>query len=59
MSLILQCPAKKMRFSAGFHADQFHLQVRRKVQRLLARALLAHYKLAAQVRPTTGFIQTM
>jgi hypothetical protein len=37
--------------SAGFHANQFDLQVRREVQQLLARKLLAHYNLAAQVEP--------
>jgi hypothetical protein len=37
--------------SAGVHANQFDLQVRRAVQQLLARKLLAHYNLAAQVEP--------
>jgi hypothetical protein len=37
--------------SAGFHANQFHLQIRRKVQQLLAGKLLAHHNLAAQVKP--------
>jgi hypothetical protein len=37
--------------SAGFHANQFDLQVRREVQQLLARKLLANHNLAAQVEP--------
>src|SRR5271166_2344145 len=41
MPLLLQRPAKKMGSSTSFHTDQFDLQVRRKVQQLLARKLLA------------------
>jgi len=37
--------------SAGFHSDQIDLSVSREVQQLLARKLLAHHNLAAQVKP--------
>jgi hypothetical protein len=40
-----------MRSTTGFHANQFYLQVRRELQQLLARTLLAHHNLAAQVEP--------
>jgi hypothetical protein len=37
--------------SAVFHANQFGLQVRCEMQQLLARKLLAHNTIAAQVSP--------
>jgi hypothetical protein len=40
-----------MSTSAGFHANQFDLQVCREAQQLLARKLFAHHNLAAQVNP--------
>src|SRR6266478_9398434 len=51
MTLLAQSPPWKMGASAGFHANQFDLQVRREVQQLLARKLLANHNLAAQVEP--------
>src|SRR5271169_340215 len=51
MPLLLQRPAKKMGSPASFHTDQFDLQIRRKVQQLLARKLLTHHNLAAPVKP--------
>jgi hypothetical protein len=51
MPLLLQRPAKKVCSSTSFHADQFHLQVRRKAQQLLARKLLAHHNLPPLVKP--------
>jgi len=40
-----------MRTSAGFHADQRDLYVGGEAQQLCTRELLAHYNLAAQVKP--------
>jgi len=37
--------------SAGFHANQFDSHIRREVQQLFARKLLAHHNLTAQVEP--------
>jgi hypothetical protein len=39
-----------MRSAAGFHANQFDLQVRGEVQQLLARKLLAYHNFTAQVK---------
>src|SRR5260370_532070 len=51
MSLFSQGSAKKMRTSAGFHANQLDVHVRGEAQQLGARELLAHHNLAAQVKP--------
>ena len=47
--LFVQCPAEEMRAATGFHANQIDVQVRGKLQQLLARKLLAHHGFAAQV----------
>src|SRR5882672_2778718 len=51
MSLFPQGSAKKMRTSAGFHANQPDVYVGSEAQQLCARELLAHHNLAAQVKP--------
>src|SRR6266403_5602577 len=51
VSLFPQCSAKKMRTSAGFHANQLDVYVGSEAQQLCARELLAHHNLAAQVEP--------
>src|SRR6266478_5875223 len=51
VSLFPQCSAKKMRTSAGFHANQLDVYVRGETQQLGARELLAHHDLAVQVQP--------
>src|SRR6266851_1273682 len=51
VSLFPQCSAKKMRTSAGFHANQLDVYVRGETQQLCARELLAHRDVAAQVKP--------
>src|SRR5712691_6577385 len=51
VSLFPQCSAKKMRTSAGFHANQLDVYVRCEAQQLYARELLSHHHLAAQVKP--------
>src|SRR5260370_91727 len=51
VSLFPQCSAKKMRTSAGLHANQPDVYIRREPQQLCTRELLAHYDLAAQVKP--------
>src|SRR6266436_3735140 len=51
VSLFPQCSAKKMRTSAGLHANQHDVYIRREPQQLCTRELLAHYDLAAQVKP--------
>src|SRR6202140_5324081 len=50
VSLLPQCSAKKMRGSAGFHANQPDAYVGGEAQQLAAREPLAHYNLAAQVK---------
>src|SRR6266436_4613257 len=50
VSLFPQCSAKKMRTSAGLHANQPDVYIRREPQQLCTRELLAHYDLAAQVK---------
>jgi hypothetical protein len=49
MPLFSQRTAEKMGATAGFHADQLDLPVRREAQQLQSRELLAHHKFAAQV----------
>jgi len=49
MPLFSQCAAEKMGTTAGFHADQLDLPVRRETQQLQSRELLAHQNFAAQV----------
>src|SRR3984893_786126 len=51
VSLFPQCSAKKMRASAGFHANQPDGYVGSEAQQLCARELLAHHDLAVQVEP--------
>src|SRR5467141_757344 len=51
VSLFPQCSAKKMRTSAGFHANQPDVYVACEAQQLCARELLTHHDLAAQVKP--------
>src|SRR6266446_3894585 len=51
VSLFPQCSAKKMRTSAGFHANQPDVYVGSEAQQLGARELLADYDLAAQIKP--------
>src|ERR1700675_3478431 len=51
VSLFPQCSAKKMRTSAGFHANQPDVYVGSEAQQLCARELLAHHDLAVQVEP--------
>jgi hypothetical protein len=51
MTLLSQSPPEKVRPSAGFHANQFDLEVRSEEPQLLARKLLAHHNLAARVKP--------
>src|SRR5713226_2173631 len=51
VSLFPQGSAKKMRTSAGFHANQPDVYVDGEAQQLCARELLAHHDLAAQVKP--------
>src|SRR5258706_8260188 len=51
MSLFPQGSAKKMRASAGFHANQLDAYVGCEAQQLAARELLAHHNLAVQVKP--------
>src|SRR6266436_1556270 len=51
VSLFPQCSAKKMRTSAGLHANQPDLYVGSEAQQLCARELLAHHDLAVQVEP--------
>jgi len=49
VTLLSQSPPSKVGPAAGFHANQFHLQVRCKVQQLHAGKLLAHHNLASLV----------
>src|SRR6202043_2600686 len=51
VSLLPQCSAKKMRTSAGFHANQLDVYVGGEAQQLCTRELLAHHDLAVQVKP--------
>src|SRR5260221_11889831 len=51
VSLFPQSSAKKMRTSPGLHANQPDVYIRREPQQLCTRELLAHYDLAAQVKP--------
>jgi hypothetical protein len=51
VTLLSQSSPEKVRPSAGFHANQFDLQVRSEEQQLFARKLLAHHHLAARVKP--------
>src|SRR5260370_39581145 len=51
VSLFPQCSAKKMRTSAGFHANQPDVYVGSEAQQLCARELRAHHDLTAQVKP--------
>ena len=50
MSLFPQCPTKKMRTAASFHANQLDVYVRGEAQQLCTRELLAHYDFAVQVK---------
>jgi len=43
MTLLAQSPAKIMRATAGFHANQTYLQIRRELQQLFARTLLPRH----------------
>src|SRR5246127_3888468 len=58
MTLLSQSPPEKVRPSAGFHANQFDLQVRSEEQQLFARKLLAYYNLAARVKPNQMKVST-
>jgi hypothetical protein len=51
MSLFPQGSTKKMRTSAGFHANQPDVYVGGEAQQLCTRELLAHHHLAVQVKP--------
>src|SRR5260370_1590002 len=51
VSLFPQCSAKKMRTSAGFHANQPDVYVGSEAQQLCTRELLAHHDLALRVAP--------
>ena len=50
VTLLSQSTPEKVRPAAGFHANQFDLQVRREVQQLFARKLLAYHNLATLVK---------
>jgi hypothetical protein len=52
VALFPQCSAKKMRTSAGFHANQLDVYVGGEAQQLCARELLAHHDLAGRLSPT-------
>jgi hypothetical protein len=59
MTLLAQSPPLKVRPSAGFHAYQFDLQVRRELQQLLARKLLAHHIQSGLQCTTTTTLKTI
>jgi hypothetical protein len=46
MTLLAKRPAKEMSATAGFHANQTYLQIRRELQQLFARTLLPHHDLS-------------